>query len=362
MKRPEVFRNMMGAFSDAAVLFPLLILLSQTAGFSSTTALLTTGLAYIVAAWIFRVPMSVQPLKSIAIASLAVGATFTEVRVSALLLGLVCVAVSFLDVDRISRKVPESIIHQLQVGLGVLLVLQGFHHGFGFGVLALAALMVLLPEVRGVPLLGFIATGGFLYAVFQPGLASDSLSNLSYSAVRPGLILMLLIPQLVLTSANSVLATRNVCRRYFGEERASRVTLRKLLLLIGLGNIAVSAVGGMPFCHGSGGVTAHFRGGSNRAWSTALMGVVLVGLAAVQFFYGGAVIIYPPFLIASLLVATGFFHLKLAAPTVYARFGWMKLGSAAILTLVTRNLIWVLVLAVLLEVMSTRFAGKEVEA
>jgi len=239
-------------FSYGSILFPLLVLLSQTQGFSTGKALFTTGVMYLIAAWVFRVPISVQPLKSIAVASIAVGASFTEIRLSGLLLGLVCIGVAFLDVNRIARKIPESIIHQLQAALGVLLILQGFQSGFGYEVLVLTALMIFLPEIRGVPVLGLLATGGLVFALFDANGESAPLSDVSEPLIRPGLILTLLIPQLVLTSANSILATRNVCERYFGADRSYRVTIRRLLFSIGLGNIAVAVFGGMPFCHGSG--------------------------------------------------------------------------------------------------------------
>lgn len=362
MKSREVLRNTMGAFSDGAILFPLLVLLSQTQGFSTGKALFTTGVMYLIAAWVFRVPMSVQPLKSIAVASIAVGASFTEIRLSGLLLGLVCIGMAFLDVNRIARKIPEAIIHQLQAALGVLLILQGAHAGFGYETLALTALMVLLPEFKGVPILGLVATGGLLFALFQTQATSPLQVGVSESLIRPGLILTLLIPQLVLTSANSVLATRNVCERYFGAERSARVTIRRLLFSIGLGNSAVALFGGMPFCHGSGGITAHVRGGSTHAGSTALMGGVLVLLSALYFFRGSQSVVYPPLLISSLLMASGFFHLKLAAPTFKARYGWVKLGVALLLTIATRNLLWALGAAVVFEVLSTRLMTKEVQA
>lgn len=144
-------RNILGAFADGAVLFPLLALLSTQAGFSGATALLTTGIAYIVAAVLFRVPMSVQPLKSIAVAAVTVGASFSEIRLSGMLLGAFCLLVCLTDVERYARRVPAVIIHQLQVGLAVLLMLQGLKAAGSSTaiVVAGALIMTLLPELKG---------------------------------------------------------------------------------------------------------------------------------------------------------------------------------------------------------------------
>ncbi len=361
MNWKELFRNFLGAFSDGAVLFPLLALLSMKAGFSGFTILWTTGVVYIVSAFMFKVPMAVQPLKSIAIAAVTAGATFSEVRISGMLLGLYCILMCFLNVDRIAKKVPSSLIHELQAGLGILLIFQGvkafggwdilFTHFQGGMILAGVVFMLVLPEIKGIPILGILATVGLMVAVFSPELlhvASTAQVQNGFEGMRLGLILGLLLPQIVLTSANSVLATKDVCSRYFGE-KASRVTVRRLLYSIGIGNLVVGLLGGMPFCHGSGGITAHVRGGSKSFWSTALMGLILLLLAVVQFVNGNHVLIYPTVLVSILLMTTGLFHLRLSAPTLKSEWGALKVGGAVLVTVITSNLLWVLGFGVFLD-------------
>lgn len=373
----SVFRNFLGAFADGAILFPILALLCAKAGYSGGVVLLTTGLIYVISAAVFRVPMAVQPLKSIAIAAVAVGATHAEVRWAGALLGGACLAMVFTGVDRLARRVPAAVVHQLQVGLGVLLVLQGWSVASGlqgelpagvpwaWGVVALAALMVALPEVRGLPLLGVVASAGFAFAVLTSHRAGISASaGVADFTLRAGMVAGLVLPQIALTSANSVVGTRDVCERYFGAG-ARRVTARGLLASIGVGNILVAIVGGMPFCHGSGGVTAHARGGASRAWSTALFGGLLILAAIPAFFGAGAAFSYPEPLAAVLLVAIGAFHMRLAAPTAASAWGRSKLAAALALTWATRNLLWVLAAASFFEVLEAYFAaraGRGVEA
>lgn len=372
MKTQGVLRNGLGAFADGAVLFPLIALLTTRSGFDSVTVLATTGIAYVASAFFFRVPMAVQPLKSIAVAALAVGGTVAEIRWSGALLGAGCVGLLFLPVERLARQVPVVVVHQLQVGLGVLLILQGATAAGGWdallqsgpGILTLCAVawMVFFPEVRGVPLLGVVATLGLVWSIVRGGaLPTSPVAPHPVSEMRPWLVVQLLVPQIVLTLGNSVVATQNVCRRYFGDH-AWRVTVRRLLVSIGLGNLVVAAVGGMPFCHGSGGVTAHYRGGSTRASSTAFFGAVLLTLAGVQFYFHAGSWTYPPALVGVLLLAVGIFHLGLGSESLRTERGdWVwslvKLMSAASTTLATRNLIWVLGAALVLEVASHSFAA-----
>ncbi len=351
MMARAVLRNGLGAFSDGAVLLPLLALLSSSAGMSGTLLLVSAGLTYVVSALVFRVPMSVQPLKSIAVAAVVLGASALEVRMSAFLLGAACLVLCFFDVERLARRVPIAVVHQLQVGLGVLLVMQGASTHWSWVGVAVAAVMILRPEVAGIPILGLLATAGIVWGVSRgldsPGVAPSVVSV--GAGLRPEMIAGLLLPQLVLTWANSVLATRIACEKYFGA-RASRVTIRRLLSSIGVGNLLVGVLGGMPFCHGAGGRTAHVRGGATQAASTALMGAFLLTLGAAQWASGSEVLRYPEPLIFPLLVATGIFHMQLAERTAQTNFGRIKLTAALLLALVFRNLLWVLAFAVLLEV------------
>jgi MFS superfamily sulfate permease-like transporter len=250
--------------------------------------------------------------------------------------------------------------------LGVLLILQGIKAGgewymfegqSGAIILGAAALMVILPEVGEIPLLGLIATVGVLFAVFWPvQSATVMVEAKTNNSLSWSLIFGLLLPQIALTSANSVLATSNVCEQYFGKN-AMRVNARNLLYSIGFGNVLASLVGGLPFCHGSGGVTAHFRGGSTSAWSTVFMGLFLIILSAVQFYYHQTTIIIPALLAAPLLIAIGFFHFKLAASSTKNRIGQFKFVLAILVTVVTKNLLWVLGIAIILELAFFYFKG-----
>ena len=227
-----------------------------------------------------------------------------------------------------------------------------------FMVFVIVLWIVLWPELGSktvrIPVLGLVAMAGLLIAIFSKGTSSENLGIIrNFSThdewIRPFIIAGLLIPQVFLTLANSVLATDHVCKRYFGNQ-ASRVSVKSLLYSIGVGNILMSSFGGMPFCHGSGGITAHVRGGSTRAGSTALIGVVLVILGFVQFFKGGQTLAYPVSLVTVLLIATGIFHLRLALPTAQSFLGCFKLVSAVILTFLTKNLLWVVGFALMIEI------------
>jgi SulP family sulfate permease len=356
-KARAVLGDISGAFADGGILFPLLVLLCLQGSFSAPVLFGTAGLAYLVSGWFFKIPMAVQPLKAIAIAAVAMGASGSEIRLSGALLGVFCLLLIFADVNQLAKRIPHSLVQSVQLGLGVVLVIQGVsifsrssweHIGAAF----VLSLVILLFSSR--PLLGWIASIGLVVGFIFPSIVSQPVVHALAAShgMRVLTILALVFPQMALTLTNSVVATADVARRYYARgQDSSRVTERNLLVSIGIGNLLSACVGGLPYCHGSGGVTAHYRGGARSSFSNAVIGVFLLGIAAYTVFSGRAVIVvgYPDFVLASLLIAVGVFHMGLARATWQTSFGKYQLAAALLAAVMTHNMLVVLVVAVFAE-------------
>jgi MFS superfamily sulfate permease-like transporter len=335
----KLINNFMGAFSDGAVLFPLIMTLSMQNGY------------------VFRIPMSVQPLKSIAIAGIAVGASAIEIRASATILGIAFILSLLFDLESYAKKVPERWIHGVQAGLGFILVQQGLKYIVPSGIesiflaAATVVFMLFLTYKYQYPILGIIASVGFFISIVylrKSGLEIQSVAFESAS-LRPLLIISLVLPQIILTSANSVLATVNVSHRYFGDG-AERVTVRRLVCMIGFGNILSGLLGGLPLCHGSGGVTAHYNGGARTNMSNYFIGPILLVAALAVFIFGGAQVIFPPLLLSVLLMAVGFMHVSLATPSWnHSKVTKIQLAFMALAALTSGNMLWVLGVGIFYE-------------
>jgi len=91
-------------------------------------------------------------------------------------------------------------------------------------------------------------------------------------------LLMLALPQLPMTLGNAVIANTDLAKTYFGEASA-RTSNRALCISMALANFGTSLLGGMPLCHGAGGLAAHYRFGARTAGSNLVIGVILVLLA-----------------------------------------------------------------------------------
>jgi SulP family sulfate permease len=87
----------------------------------------------------------------------------------------------------------------------------------------------------------------------------------------------LVLAQIPLTFGNSIVATADAEREYFGE-RARRVDPRRLASSISITNVFAGLTGGLPVCHGAGGVTAHYRLGARTAGATLMVGALYVTL------------------------------------------------------------------------------------
>jgi hypothetical protein len=88
----------------------------------------------------------------------------------------------------------------------------------------------------------------------------------------------LVLAQIPLTFGNSVVATADAERTYYGA-RARRVRPGRLAASISVANSAAGLTSGLPVCHGAGGATAHYKLGARRAGATIAAGAVFLGLA-----------------------------------------------------------------------------------
>jgi SulP family sulfate permease len=81
-----------------------------------------------------------------------------------------------------------------------------------------------------------------------------------------------------MTLGNAVLAYTDLSKVYFADGSA-RVTNRRVCVSMALANFFSFAVGGMPLCHGAGGLAAHYRFGARTAGSNLIIGLIFVVLA-----------------------------------------------------------------------------------
>lgn len=288
-----------GAVADLGVLVPLAAALILVNGLDAGAVLLCVGLLYIGAGLWFRVPFPVQPLKALTAIAVAEQLAPGVIRAAGLEMGALLLLISLGGFANVLAKVfTKPVIRALQLGIGILLAIAAYK------------LVAKPPDVfAGVPStrwVAFLAALTFLGVVFAArsrrygtalavlalGLAATVIAahpHLGAPAFHvPSLgvpeasafgtaFWLLVIPQFPLTFGNAVVAVDDLAHEYFGEA-ARRVSPSRICVSDGVANVTAGFLGGMPMCHGSGGLTAHYRLGARTAGMNLLLGGTLAGL------------------------------------------------------------------------------------
>ncbi|MBM3949107.1 MAG: sulfate permease [SAR202 cluster bacterium] len=305
---PLTLRELNGAFGDLGVLIPLEAALIAINGLNPTTTLLGVGLIYILAGWYFRLPMPAQPLKALAALAIALQSPPPVIAAAALLMAAILV---FLTATRaislLEKVVPSPVIRGVQLGLGLLLLKSAYQMIFdkpfllsgqqihldfgGFTVPAGVvlgvggvALLLLLVRVRSIPAALVVVALGIAVGLSVEHAGTWTLGPAPFTPDFPSAgdfwpaLVLLVIPQVPLTLANSVIATADAAKAYFGDQ-AKRATPTRIALSIAVGNLWAGLTGGLPNCHGCGGLTAHYRLGARTPLATTFLGLLLIGVA-----------------------------------------------------------------------------------
>jgi MFS superfamily sulfate permease-like transporter len=328
-----------GAFGDLGTDVPLIVLLILTCRLDASTVLILFGACQVFAGFAYRLPIPVQPLKAMAAIAIADGLGGGVLAGGGLAIGIIMLALSLSGLlQLIDRIIPKRVIRGLQFGLGIKLALTValekliFARGDdgallqdtgGFLLAGAAFLIVILlkdnrkyPAALVVLAMGLAYTFAFAdgYSAVQSGIAftPPRLRPPSFDDVLAGLLL-LAVPQLPLSLGNAVLATRQTVSDLFP---GRTVSVRKLGLTYAACNLVAPLFGGVPVCHGSGGLAGHFAFGART---------------------GGSVIIYGGTLLAcGLLFGQGFFTLMTIFPS--SILGVLLLFEAVTLMRLSRDM------------------------
>lgn len=334
-----------GSVGDIGVMIPLAVGVAVVAHLSLVTVFLCVAASYAVTALVFRVPLPVQPMKAMGASIIALGLSATVVGAAGLEIAVILLLLAFTPLARyLAILFPKAVLRGIQLSVGLLLLkgalstaagetaLSGLHPSIDLGgvalpaglIVALAALAFLLAGKRSwrVPAsLVVIGIGGIVGAALAfagvstvaaiPAGLSSPFAHLPSSGDAWVALYALVLPQLPLSLGNSVFATEDVMRHYFGDG-ARRVSARRLLLSLGLMNLATGAVGGMALCHGAGGATAHYRLGARGAGATLIAAGLFAALAVAAAF-GVSPLFVPGAVLAGMLLYVGVEHCLLIA-------------------------------------------------
>ena len=281
-----------GSFADLGTLLPLVIGLIAFNGISAGPAIVLLGITYIFTGAYYRLPVPVQPLKAVAIIAIATGASIGEIRAAAYwMAGIMLV----LGITRLANKLndvfPRVLIRGLQLNLGIMMIRTGIKFILSYPDSLASVILKTHKVIESVSAAG----------VFPP-----------IADFRTAFIL-LVIPQIPLTIGNAVLATRDCAVKYFGD-KSERVTPAKLATTIGFGNLAAALAGGVPVCHGAGGMTAHYGLGARTGAACMIIGSLLLAVGVLKGNSAAVMLSMMPASVLGILLAyVGVRHAMLAS-------------------------------------------------
>jgi SulP family sulfate permease len=307
-----------GALGDLGTLLPLAIGLIFVNGLSPSGLFLSVGLYYIFSGLYFGVTVPVQPMKVISAYAIATTMSANQVLASGAMIGLLFLIIGGTGaITFIGKHIPKSVVRGVQLSTGILLTAGGVRFMVGtsefqrlrqiaepylsiqdlgplpigilLGVIG-CVLVFLLMENKRFPagllvVLGGLAVGlalgtheevdqlrlGFNLPPLMPfGIPSKADFAFAFFA--------LVLPQIPMTLGNAVVAYVDLSKEYF-PDRSEKITYKSACISIALANFLAFSLGGMPLCHGAGGLAAHYRFGARTVGSNLIIGIIFVLLA-----------------------------------------------------------------------------------
>ncbi len=278
-------RELAGSLGDFGTLLPLAIGYITVCGLNPAGLLIMMGLVNIATGLIYRLPMPVEPMKVLAVVAIAQAWTPEKVYTSGLVMGVVWLGMGATGaMDFIARWTPRSVIRGIQLSLGALLAIEGFKMISTWWLLGAAAIAVvlLLRSNRYAPAsIVLIVAGIFIMALRGQlrGMGGISLSLPPLTMVDPREVWPLLrdagLAQIPLTATNAIIATSALIAAYWPDRR---VTNRQLAVNMGVMNVVLPFFGGMPLCHGAGGLAGQYYFGARTGGTNIIEGAIEIAL------------------------------------------------------------------------------------
>jgi hypothetical protein len=286
-----------GAFGDLGTFAPLVIGMIAVCKLDAVSIITVFGLWYIITGLVYRLPVPVQPMKAVAALAISGAVSFSVIRGAGLVIGIILLLLTLTgSINWLSKITPKSVVRGIQLGLALALmntaasfmqkkgVLPLFGIDISFWTVAaicvvivlllysnrrVPPMLVILPLGIAISLVG--ASLGELLA-FNISLPSASIS-FAASDIWVGL-LTLGIAQIPLTIGNAIIATDSLAHSLFPEKKT--VNVNRLGLTMGIMNVFSAIAGGIPMCHGAGGLAGHYRFGARRGSALFFIGALLI--------------------------------------------------------------------------------------
>jgi MFS superfamily sulfate permease-like transporter len=313
-----------GAFGDLGTLIPFVVAYLSMLNLDPFGVLFSFGVAMIACGLIYRTPFPVQPMKAVgAIATTQAAQTLTvtagAVYAASLVSGIIWLLLGLTGTaQKVAKLVARPVVVGIILGLGFGFMLNGVKmmaDSWWIGGFALGGTLLLLGSQRLPAMFLLLVFGAVCGIIIDPTLAAQlagvaidprlptfALGGIGWNDVLIGAV-FLALPQVPLTLGNAIIAITEENNHLFPDRP---VTEQLVAVSTGLMNLGSAGMGGVPMCHGAGGMAGHVRFGARTGGAPIILGAILVLLAL--FFsnsLGTLLRIFPPAILGVILFLTG---------------------------------------------------------
>jgi predicted benzoate:H+ symporter BenE len=317
-------REFGGAFGDWGTLIPFIIGYISIVGLKPAGIFLTLGLTNIILGIRFNLPLPVQPQKTIGTVAISERWTSNMVISTGFGTGVIWFLLGFTKkLNKIVQKIPITAVRGIQLGLAFILGWAGivfFSDNLYLGLISII-IIVLLIKNKPIPSAIILTIIGVLLVIFSGtvqltdirlGLPIFSFEIPTWQNFLVGMVYAG-IAQLFLTVTNVMIATVVLIKDLF-PEREDDIDANVLAFNMGAMNLINPFLGGIPLCHGSGGLMAQYAFGARTGGSMILEGTmeIVLGLLFSDTLFAlfsefpssilGAMLIYTSFLLGRIAV------------------------------------------------------------
>jgi hypothetical protein len=295
-----------GAFGDVGTLIPFVVAYITIVKVDPLGLLLMFGIALLASGLYYRTPLPIQPMKAIGAAAVAGGIGPGALFGAGLTTGLFWLLAGATGaIHPIAKLATKPVVRGIMLGLGLSFMVDGVNRMRMAPVLAGIALVVtylLLTNSRIPAMFMLLVIGVASAVIMDPELLSElakihvgfklpvfSLSAMTWNDLVVGTLLFTL-PQIPLTLGNAVIAIVAENNELFPDRP---VTEKKIAISQGIMNLVAPIFGGVPMCHGAGGMAGHVRFGAKTGGALVILGSLLILMAL--FFSDSVAIIFKIF-------------------------------------------------------------------
>ena len=280
-----------GAFGDLGTLIPFVVGYITLNKMDPLGILVAFGVFKIFVGLYFRTPVPIQPMKAIGGMAISHAGTISHGMIwgSGIFTGLfwllMGVTGAIIWIEKITAK---PVVRGIMLGLGLSFITEGLgmmKEQPLFAVGAVILTLLLFDNLRLPAMLVLLGYGIALAFLQRPELLKElshlsirfrwpeiTLGRMSWNELLGG-FLILGLPQAPLTLGNAIIGTVAENNAHFPDRK---VTAKAISVDHGIMNLVSVCLGGVPMCHGAGGMAGHIRFGARTGGALVILGVLVL--------------------------------------------------------------------------------------